>query len=99
MATTEKSMQQSGSPRFTFLILILLTISLLLQRDGNGVLSPPGNGLTTSKGPFVRPLLNSSQVDELHHLVNRMSYKQLASLYVSRMTLDEELGQLFMVQN
>src|SRR5207248_10936899 len=25
--------------------------------------------------------------------------KQLASLYVSRMTLDEELGQLFMVEN
>src|SRR5207237_3400730 len=32
-------------------------------------------------------------------LVKYMSYKQLASLYVSRMTLDEELGQLFMVEN
>ena len=32
-------------------------------------------------------------------MVKLMSYKQLESLYASRMTLDEELGQLFMVQN
>jgi len=102
MITTEKPMPQSRSPRLKgalFLILALLAVFLLLEGDGNRVLSLPGNGLTTPRGPFVQPLLNSSQIDELHHLVKRMSYKQLASLYVSRMTLDEELGQLFMVQN
>lgn len=49
-------------------------------------------------GPFVQTPLNQQQVDELRHLAQRMKYKQLASLYVARMTLDEELGQLIMVE-
>jgi beta-N-acetylhexosaminidase len=107
MATTEKSKQQSRSPRLKgvlLLILALLPVFLLFKGDGNGrdrnaVLSAPGKGLTASRGPFAQPPLNSSQVDDLRHLVKRMSYKRLASLYVSHMTLDEELGQLFMVLN
>src|SRR6266849_2171274 len=102
MKTTEKPMPQSRSPRLKgalFLVLALLAVFLLLEGDGNRSLSLPGNGFTSSRDPFAQPLLNPSQIDELHHLVKRMSYKQLASLYVSRMTLDEELGQLFMVQN
>ncbi len=50
-------------------------------------------------GPFVQAPLNAIQLNNLWHLVTRMQYKQLASLYVSHMTLDEELGQLFMVQS
>jgi beta-N-acetylhexosaminidase len=95
-------MSQARSPRLKgalFLILALLAVFLLIEGDGNRALSSSGNGLTAFRGPFVKPLLNPSQVDELHHLVKRMSYKELASLYVSRMTLDEELGQLFMVLN
>src|SRR5258708_37800471 len=95
-------MSQSRSPRLKgalFLILALLAVFLMIEGDGNRALSSSGNGLTAFRGPFVKPLLNPSQVDELHHLVKRMSYKELASLYVSRMTLDEELGQLFMVLN
>src|SRR6266849_4410946 len=102
MTTTEKPMPQSLSPRLKwalFLVLALLAVFLLLEGDGNRSPSLPGNGLTTSRDPFAQPLLNPSQIDELHHLVKRMSYKQLASLYVSRMTLDEELGQLFIVLN
>src|SRR2546428_2224722 len=102
MIITGKPMPQSRSPGLKgalFLILALLAVFLLLEGDGNRALSSPGNGLTASRGPFVQPLLNPSQIDELHHLVKRMSYKQLASLYVPRMTLDEELGQLFMVLN
>lgn len=49
-------------------------------------------------GPFIRPLLSWRQVDALRHSAQRMGYKQLARLYVSRMTLDEELGQLIMVE-
>ncbi len=42
--------------------------------------------------------LTADQIYALRHLVNRMKYKQLASLYVARMSLDEELGQLIMVE-
>lgn len=49
-------------------------------------------------GPFVQQPLSPTQVNELQHLSAYMKYKQLASLYVSRMSLDEELGQLIMVE-
>src|SRR5256885_14621087 len=102
MTITLKLMSQSRSLRLKGILLLMLTlliVSLLLERDGSGTLSPSGNHLNVTRGPFVKQLLNSFQLDELHHLVKRMSYKELASLYVSRMTLDEELGQLFMVLN
>lgn len=50
-------------------------------------------------GAMVRLPLDTMQVNELSHLVSFMQYKQLASMYVSHMTLDEKLGQLFMVQS
>ena len=56
------------------------------------------NGPARDSGPFVQTPLNPQQVDELRHLAQRMKYKQLASLYVARMTQDEELGQLIMVE-
>src|SRR5438552_2415903 len=102
MTTTDKPAPQSHSPRLKgtlLLILALLAVFLLLQGDGHRALLSSKNSLAASKGPFVQSLLNPTQVSELHHLVKYMSYKQLASLYVSRMTLDEELGQLFMVEN
>ncbi|MBO0777811.1 MAG: hypothetical protein J2P37_03195, partial [Ktedonobacteraceae bacterium] len=49
-------------------------------------------------GPFVQPPLNAKQIQDLRHLVDRIQYKQLAVLYLSHMSLDEELGQLIMVQ-
>jgi beta-N-acetylhexosaminidase len=49
-------------------------------------------------GPFVQSPLSPAQVYELQHLSTYIQYKQLASLYVARMTLDEELGQLIMVE-
>ena len=102
MITTEKPGPQSRSPRLKWvllLILALLAVLLLLERNVNAALSPPGNRLTAVRGPFVQVPLNSTQVDELHHLVTYMHYRQLANLYVARMTLDEELGQLFIVLN
>ena len=102
MSTTGKPIPQARSPHLKgtlLLILALLAVFLMLEGDGHRTLFQAENGLTASSGSFVQPLLNPAQVDELHHLVNHMPYKQLASLYVSRMTLDEELGQLFMVQN
>src|SRR6266566_3532668 len=102
MSTTGKPIPQARSPHLKgtlLLILALLAVFLMLEGDGHRTLFQAENGLTASSGSFVQPLLNPAQVDELHHLVNHMPYKQLASLYVSRMTIDEELGQLFMVQN
>src|SRR5947209_10567670 len=102
MTTTAKRMPQclpSHLKGILLLMLALLAVFLLLKGDiGDGALSPPGNSLTV-RGPFVQPLFNASQVNALQHLVRYMHYKQLASLYVSRMTLDEELGQLFIVVN
>src|SRR5207253_9012472 len=42
--------------------------------------------------------LNADQINAIKHLPGYMKYKQLASMYISRMTLDEELGQLVMVE-
>src|SRR5689334_20178284 len=49
-------------------------------------------------GPFIQQPLSSAQIDALTHLIDHMQYKQLARLYVSHMTLDEELGQLIMAE-
>ena len=102
MSTTGKPIPQSRSPHLKgtlLLILALLAIFLLLEGDGHRTLFQAGNGLAASSGSFVRSPLSPAQIDELHHLTGQISYKQLANLYVARMTLDEELGQLFMVQN
>src|SRR2546421_12554412 len=102
MTTTDKPTPQSRSPLFKgvlLLVLALLAVFLLLEGDGQRALFPSKNSLASSTGPLLQSLLNPTQVSVLHHLVKYISYKQLASLYVSRMTLDEELGQLFMVQN
>jgi beta-N-acetylhexosaminidase len=53
---------------------------------------------TLHVGQFVQLPLNASQLNSLRHLVDYMQYKQLARMYVSRMSLDVELGQLIMVE-
>src|SRR2546425_2282811 len=60
--------------------------------------SRPLHTTAAPSGPFVQTPLTPAQVYAIQHLVGHMKYKQLASLYVSRMTLDEELGQLIMVE-
>ena len=55
-------------------------------------------GTALTEGVFVRPPLSPTQVNAIMHLSGYMKYKALASLYVSRMTLDEEIGQLIMVE-
>jgi beta-N-acetylhexosaminidase len=64
-----------------------------------GALTPaPGHTVSGHYGSFVAQPLNTQQIDQLRHLSAHMSYKQLASLYVARMSLDEELGQLIMIE-
>ena len=62
-----------------------------------GAPTPPAQK-TLHVGQFVQLPLNASQLNSLRHLVDYMQYKQLARMYVSRMSLDVELGQLIMVE-
>src|SRR5258708_5650865 len=82
------------------LLVILVTIGGLIEQHlFEGTISSALPTKTAGPtGPFVQLPLSSIQIDSLHHLVGHMQYKQLASLYVSRMSLDEELGQLIMVE-
>jgi beta-N-acetylhexosaminidase len=87
----------------TLVLLAILTIfgSFIGLRLLGGPTTRPSISFTTAPvnpGPFVQPPLTSEQIDALRHLSQHMQYKQLASLYVSRMSLDEELGQLIMVE-
>jgi beta-N-acetylhexosaminidase len=50
-------------------------------------------------GTFISAPYNTSQLNALTHLVERMNYKELASLYVAHMSLDEKLGQLIMTES
>ena len=97
----------SRRPRKRGLVVLFITVMLVTlvavggligQRLLDGTTDLPLGTNAVSGGPFVRPPLNSTQVDGLHHLVGHMKYKQLASLYVAHMSLDEELGQLIMVE-
>ena len=91
----------------TFFILFLLMLALLVTLGA--ILGPnlfanvPGSASHSSpalgaSGPFVKAPLNADQINAIMHLTGYMKYKQLASMYVSHMTLDEELGQLIMVE-
>jgi beta-N-acetylhexosaminidase len=82
------------------LIVLILAGTLVWQHLLEGTPTVPllNKADSGQQGPFVSPPLTAQQVDELHHLATRMQYKQLASLYVARMSLDEELGQLIMVE-
>jgi beta-N-acetylhexosaminidase len=84
------------------LLVVIITLgSVVGQRllSGATTLTPaPTVAPAVHVGSFAQPPLNSQQIDSLRNLVTRMQYKQLASLYVSRMSLDEELGQLIMVE-
>src|SRR6266487_2902416 len=97
MSTTGKPIPQARSPHLKgtlLLILALLAVFLLLEGDGHRTLFQAGNGLAASSGPFVQPVRNPAQVDDLHPLGKPISYNQSASLYAPPITPDEDLGQL-----
>src|SRR5579872_6384602 len=94
--------RHKGSRWWALVMLPLVALAVLLSGDLSRLAVS-----VTHRQPFRVPVnvamvnlpLNTMQVDQLSHLANFMPYKQLASNYVSRMTLDEKLGQLFMVQS
>ena len=86
------------------IVLVLLTVLIGLggyveqQLASVAADQTPTALATTPKGPFVQLPLSASQLNALRHLTGYMRYKQLAAMYVARMSLDVELGQLIMVE-
>ena len=84
------------------LILLILTMMVVLlgsdiRLKTAGSTKPATQALLVT-GPFIQAPLSPNQVDKLQHLSSYFNYKTLANMYLSRMTLDQKLGQLFMVQ-
>jgi beta-N-acetylhexosaminidase len=82
-----------------FVVLILLVIfgssaaHYLLAQKPVASATP-----TPIKGPFVQMPLSPAQLHQIQQMPENMRAKQLAQIYVSRMSLDEKLGQLIMAQ-
>src|SRR2546425_6851121 len=84
------------------LILLILTIMVVFLggdiRQMLGGSATPTPRVLVKTGPFIQAPLDPAKVDQLHHLADYINDKTLARMYLSRMTLDQKLGQLFMVQ-
>lgn len=74
----------------------LLSQQLLNNKGGSTQVGGPLN--FPSNGPYAQLPLSASQINAIQHLEGHMKYKALASLYVSHMSLDDEIGQLIMVE-
>jgi beta-N-acetylhexosaminidase len=83
------------------LAAIVVLASLLMHFASRGPLAPGRQAAVPAGplGPFVEPPYNTSQVNALRHLVDRMTYRELAYLYVARMSLAEKLGQMIMTES
>ena len=85
-------------------VLVLVALALLVALLGGDVRQTVEGAAISSvrvplmSGPFVQTPLSQDQVQQLYHLEAGMSVKALAQMYLSHMTLDQKLGQLFMVQ-
>lgn len=82
-----------------FVILVLIVVgssslasSLFAQKP---VATPTP---ISANGPFITLPLSQNQIYQIQHMPEQMQAKQLAQSYVSQMSLNEKLGQLFMVQ-
>jgi beta-N-acetylhexosaminidase len=83
------------------LAVIVVLTGLLMHFGSSGPLAP-GEQTTVSAvspGPFVRSPYDSLQVSSLMHLVDGMTYRELANLYVAHMSLAEKLGQMIMTES
>ncbi len=80
---------------------IVVLTSLLMHFGSSGSLaaSKQAHVPTGSVGPFVKSPYTPSQMNELWHLVDHMTYRELANLYVTHMSLDEKLGQMIMTES
>jgi len=84
-----------------FILLILAFMIAFLGGDIRQMLAgstTPAPKVLAKTGPLIHAPLNSDQINKLQHLSEYINDKTLARMYLSRMTLDQKLGQLFMVQ-
>ncbi len=84
------------------LVLLSLVVVLVALSGDLGVAIhrvPIQRPPASASGPLIGSPLAASQVNALQNLSKYFSYKQLAATYVSHMTLDEKLGQLFLIQS
>jgi beta-N-acetylhexosaminidase len=91
-----------------FVSLAPVTLAIILVVTGMymhfGSITQPSQSKQATISPEQTGILitapyNTSQLSALTHLVDRMSYKELASLYVEHMSLDEKLGQMIMTES
>ncbi len=90
----------TGKAKVLVLVILALLVVLLggdIRQTVMGPASPSLQAFVVT-GPFVQTPFSPGQVDKLHHLSTYINYRTLANMYLSRMTLDQKLGQLFMVQ-
>src|SRR5438876_5698762 len=88
--------------------LVLVTLTILVVATGFywhfDSTTKPGQSKQAShpselSGALITSPYNTSQLNALTHLVDRMNYKELASLYVAHMPLDEKLGQMIITES
>src|SRR5437764_9069891 len=85
-------------------VLILLLLAFMVVFLGSDVRhllvgsTTPALKVLAMTGPLIQTPLNSDEINQLHHLSEYLNDKTLARMYLSHMTLDQKLGQLFMVQ-
>ncbi len=84
------------------IVAVVIVVGGLLSQQ---LLSGGSNGgvqnsalVFSGDGPYARLPLTSEQINAIQHLSGHMKYKALASLYVSHLSLDDEIGQLIMVE-
>ena len=84
------------------ILAILVVVGGLLRQHllstGTSSASPTAVPNFQAHGPFVGPPLSAPQINELMHLKDHMKYRALASLYVAHMNLNDEIGQLIMLE-
>ena len=84
------------------ILAILVVVTGLYMHFGSvtqPVKSKQATDALEQSSALITAPYNSSQLNALTHLVDRMNYKELASLYVAHMSLDEKLGQMIMTES
>ncbi len=84
------------------ILIILVFLVVLLGSDTQRITARPVKKSTPqvvlATGPFIQPPLGPDQVNQLRHLSQYVSTQKQINAYLSHMTLDQKLGQFFMVQ-
>jgi len=93
--------QNSSAWAKVFILIILIFMLVFLGGDIRQMLldsTTSAKMVLAKPGPLIQAPLNPDEIDQLQHLSDYLNAKTLARMYLSHMTLDQKLGQLFMVQ-